>query len=446
MVNLCSTKGVQLRLFACFSTLAVLFSQEVHGQLPEFANPAAPPPPPSFAKPEAIPPSPFGDLGGLRENLLKYGFKIGGIYTGEVFGNLSGGFRRGAIAEGLLELDLDVDLEKFIGLQGGTFHISSFEIHGPSLTRSYTHDLSVVSNIDAFDTARIAEYWYQQNLLKDKVSLKIGQFLADNEFYYSDYGNLFICGSFGAFTFFEDNFPFVSTYPMSAPGIRLLLEPTSALDLRAAVFSGSTLSEKENNISAPNIRAKDGVLSLYEISYKTNHEDNSTGLPGSYKIGAIYHTRYSGELNGNLNAQNRAAYGIYLTIDQAVWQKTSSNQESKGPSLGFFTRLGLIPEDFGFVSHYVEGGLNLNGLIPDRNDDIFGIGVTHSGISHRASAASAHVGGPSYGSETVIEVTYSAKINAWLRLQPDFQYIVNPGATSELQNAIVLGLRLNATF
>src|ERR1700693_6308613 len=65
-----------------------------------FGNPAAPPPPTIFAPV----PSPLSNLAGLREAFGKYGVTISGIYTGEVFANLSGGKRTGAIAEGLLAL------------------------------------------------------------------------------------------------------------------------------------------------------------------------------------------------------------------------------------------------------------------------------------------------------------------------------------------------------
>ena len=137
-----------------------------------------------------------------------------------MLGNPSGGLPPvGAIAEGLLELDLDLDSEKAIGLKGGSLHFSVYDPHGSSLSERYTGDLSTVSSIDAYDSFRIAEYWYEQKLFNDRLTVRIGQFLTENEFYYSDYVNLFICGSFGAYTFLVNNFPFPPAYPMSAPGL-----------------------------------------------------------------------------------------------------------------------------------------------------------------------------------------------------------------------------------
>ena len=406
-----------------------------------FGNPAAPPPPIIFAPA----PSPLGNLWGLSDLGERSGVTLSGIYTGEILANVNGGKRTGIIAEGLLELDVDIDLSKSFGLKGGSFHFAGFEIHGSSLSKGYTGDLSGVSSIAAFNTARIAEYWYEQSLLGDQFSVKIGQFLPENEFYYSDYSNLFICGSFGAYTFLVNNFPFAAGYPMSAPAIRLLWRPTEQLDFRVGVCSGSTLSEETNNSGLPNIRGRDGVLMFLETAYKINHEKDATGLPGGYKLGCIFHSRYKGALNANLSSVDRSGYGFYATVDQALWQKNPSNKQVKPPSFGVFCRLGYMPPEFGFVSRYIDGGFNYNGLLPGRNDDIFGVGITHSGISQKTNRSNQ---GASlcYTSETLIEVTYTVKLTSWLSVQPDFQYIINPGATDAGRNATVVGVRSTLTF
>jgi porin len=407
----------------------------------DFGNPAAPPPPTIFGPV----PSPLGDLGGLREAFDRSGISISGIYTIDVFGNVSGGKRTGATAQGLLELDLDIDLTKSIGLKGGSFHVSGFEIHGSSLSKGYTGDLSTVSSIDGYDAARLAEYWYEQSMSDGRFSLKIGQFLADNEFYYSDYSNLFVCGSFGAYSFLVNNYPFVPSYPLSAPGMRLLWRPIPQLEFKIGLYSGSTLSEKTNNSGLPNIRGRDGIMTFWEVDYKVNHEPDASGLPATYKLGCMFHSRYEGSLNSNPGSVDRSGYGFYMTIDQAIWQKAVADKQAKAPSLGLFCRVGFMPPEFGFVSRYVDAGFNYNGLFEGRNEDVFGVGITHSGISREASRINRQ-GGSHYTSETLIEVTYAAKLAPWLTLQPDFEYIVNPGATFTARNATVIGLRSTLTF
>ena len=48
--------------------------------------------------------------------------------------------------------------------------------------------------------------------------------------------------------------------------------------------------------------------------------------------------------------------------------------------------------------------------------------------------------------ETALELTYRAQITDWFGLQPDIQYIINPGLDSELDNAFVYGFRFDVVF
>jgi porin len=48
--------------------------------------------------------------------------------------------------------------------------------------------------------------------------------------------------------------------------------------------------------------------------------------------------------------------------------------------------------------------------------------------------------------ENVLEITYLANLTEWFSLQPDFQYIFNPGGFGRTPNAAVAGIRFNVTF
>ena len=47
--------------------------------------------------------------------------------------------------------------------------------------------------------------------------------------------------------------------------------------------------------------------------------------------------------------------------------------------------------------------------------------------------------------EASIELTYRIPINEWLTLQPDVQFIFNPGADPALADSLALGLRFELT-
>ena len=43
--------------------------------------------------------------------------------------------------------------------------------------------------------------------------------------------------------------------------------------------------------------------------------------------------------------------------------------------------MGAVPDDRNEVDFYIGGGIHYRGLIPSREDDIFGLAVAHASIS-----------------------------------------------------------------
>ena len=76
---------------------------------------------------------------------------------------------------------------------------------GTSLTNKAVHDLNALSNIDAYDSVRLYELWLQQEVWAGQSFLRLGQMLADAEFFVSAYGALFINSSFGAIPLVSQN-------------------------------------------------------------------------------------------------------------------------------------------------------------------------------------------------------------------------------------------------
>lgn len=102
-------------------------------------------------------------LGLLPNPLQKYGVKFAATYIGEVLGNTSGGLKRGALYEGRLNLAVDADLRKLLGIDGLTFHANVFQIHGDGLSRSNLQNLFVVSGIEALPSTRLYEAYFESS-------------------------------------------------------------------------------------------------------------------------------------------------------------------------------------------------------------------------------------------------------------------------------------------
>jgi porin len=54
------------------------------------------------------------------------------------------------------------------------------------------------------------------------------------------------------------------------------------------------------------------------------------------------------------------------------------------------------------------------------------------------------LGDPTY--EWVLEWDYRAQVTPWLYVMPSIQYVIRPGGTGAIPNALVLGAELGVTF
>jgi len=152
-------------------------------------------PAPSWA--QTVPNSPasgtlLGDAGGVRTFLGKYGVSIGLQNVSEAFGNPDGGRARGATFDGQNTLSLGIDLGKAVGLQGGLFNVSAYQVYGRGLSVNDIDNLNLVSSIEARRSAWLFELWYQQGFLGGAADLRVGQLAADQEFMITQNGNWFV--------------------------------------------------------------------------------------------------------------------------------------------------------------------------------------------------------------------------------------------------------------
>lgn len=373
---------------------------------------------------------------GLSEQIAAWKF----IYNGETFGNLSGGLRQGAIYEGMAKFGVGINLDKLLGWEGASFYSNVILPHGDSLTQKYTGDFNVVSNIDTFDSLRLYKLWLQQVFDDGKWSIRVGQIAADKECFVSDGASLYLNNAFGTFAVFSTNIP-GPIFPLSAPGARVHWAPSDEFSLTAMLFSGDvgTATTNQHN-TAWEFRGRSGTLSLVEMAYKTNQADDSKGLPGTFKLGGFYDSKSFAEEDKPLT--KHGDYGFYAMADQVLYRE-AGNSKDEARGLSTFVRAGLAPNaDRNVVTFDFETGLNYTGLLPSRAQDITGIGFAFTRLSDpyvRANEGTSH-------HEAIVELTHLVVLGDHFSLQPDIQYIVNPGGMGGLRNALAAGLRFTLNY
>lgn len=382
-----------------------------------------------------------GDWLGVREPLQDHGVELFGSYTAEVWGNLSGGERRSAVYTGLLEFGVTLDLEKLVGWPGATVHNSWLWLHGQGPSDRLAGDnLFAVSNIEGFATFRMFELWFQQEVLDGALSLRVGQLAADEEFAISEYAELFMNGTLGWPAFLSESIPNGGpAYPLATPGVRLEINQAEWFTFRTAVFQGDPFAEDVNRHGFRyRLDSANGALLMNEAELRWTTLPG-TGLPGSFKTGAWFHTAKFSD-PGDEDIERRGNAGFYIIVDQALLQSDSLGE------IGTFARLGFEPPDRNFLSFYVDGGVTWQGLLPGRPDDTAGFAVAYGKLSQGARRGLADEGIPNPGYEIALEWTYEAQITPWLAVQPNVQTIIRPGGSREFGNALLLGLRVTMIF
>ncbi len=425
----------------------------------------------------------FGDLGGLRTRLADRGITFGVTETSEVFGNPTGGVRRGVVYEGLTQFGVGLDAEKAFGLTGGTFNATGYQIHGRGLSlNDLGNNLNTVSSLEAVRGTLLFELWYEQVLLEKKLAIRVGQLAADQEFMISQYAGLFLNHTFGWPTLPSADLPSGGPiFPLATPGVRVKYVAREDLSLLGAVFNGDPAGPgrgfpQDRDPSGTAFRLRDGIFAIAEVQYAINQQDGqqdgATRLPGTYKFGAWYSSqtfadqRRNGSgasladptgTNAAIGRNRRGSYSLYAVGDQLVWRKAGGAKDS---GMGVFVRVMGAPGDRNLVNFYLDAGLTYKGPFAGRDSDTVGLGVAYARISDTASKLDSDTarftGGlyPIRRHETVLELTYQAQLAPWWQLQPTAQYVFNPNGgvpnpqspAKRLGDAAVFGLRTTVTF
>lgn len=401
----------------------------------------------------------FGDLGvvaewfGVRSGLAERGVEIFGGYAAEVWGNTTGGEEAGAVYTGLLDFGVNVDLERALGWRGASVSTTWFWLSGRDASEDLVGNFLTISNIAGFNTLRLGELWFQQNLLEDRLSVRVGQLLADAEFIISDYAGLFLNGTFGWPAFVYMNLPGGGPgYPMGTLGARVAVEPWDWLTVRAAVFQGNVYDQNVNRHGFRwRLDGENGFLFLNEAQVRWNHRDGATGLPGQGKAGMWIQT---GALADTLADHTTSGnYGGYFILDQMLHReaevpdgKSAAASEPDDQGLGIFGRVAIAPQDRNFLNFYFDVGLSYKGLVPTRDDDTVGIAFAYAQLGNAQRNALAAEGSIGASAEMVLEFTYQAQITPWLSVQPDVQFVIQPGGTRDFGNALVIGGRVTISF
>lgn len=285
---------------------------------------------------------------------------------------------------------------------------------------------------------------------------------------------MFLNSSFGFPDLLAQNLPSgAPNYPLAAPMARARLKLTETLTLVGAVFNGDPAGPGDGDPqrrdgSGTLFRLEDPPLSFVELWFANGRQGSASALPGMFKLGMWHHAgdfqdarvdslglSLASPASNGVARQHRGNHAFYAIADQMVWSPPDAPERG----LSLFALLMLAPDSRNQESVFIEAGLNWKGIFESRPADVLGIAFAHARTSdafRRLGAETAGVAGTANNvrdHETVIEATYLFQITPWWTVQPDLQWVLNPGAAlrdslsaAPVRDSVSIGVRTRIDF
>ena len=383
---------------------------------------------------------PISSIAGVFGSPESNNVTIEGAYTGEIFSSLSGGIEQKSVYLDNYDLNITFNMEKLIGLRNTFLFFYIIGNSGDDPSANYVGDLQVASNIETNETWKLYEVWIEHAFLEDRFLVKAGLYDLNSEIDAVDPAGLFINSSHGIGPdFSQSGIMGPSIFSTTSLGVRIRANLSEELVLHTVILDG--IPGDPDNPKGTRIKfgKDDGLLIAYELNYFHNFLGNSATGDGKLALGGWFYTSEFEDIE-EVNTDGKPAmkngnYGLFASFEHPV------NENIAG-----FIRTGIANTDFNQLGFYLGAGISTTGLIPGRDQDQIGIAVANAfnGSKYMDVMKADNIDVDSQ--ETNIELIYRMQIFSWMTFQPDFQYIINPGTDSSLDNASVISMRLELSF
>ena len=388
----------------------------------------------------------FGDWDGLRTKLEAAGITPRLIEVTDIAGNPIGGRSQGITEASSIELSLFLDLRRIMGLEGGSIFISSSERWGSTLSKTDVGNVFSTQQIWGFQTIRLIDFSYQQKLFDDRIELRLGRFAGMDDFLVSPYNfglmsNAFCGNPFGILLDTQGMSAYYGTW-----AALVKVKPTERSYIQTGVYNGDP-DVRANRHHGVDFSMNGPPFVITEAGYQVNGLPGDSPFLGNYKVGFWYDDAVF--TNFSTGARTRGSWGFYGLFDQVL---VPFGEPGSNRGFGIFGSVTVAPDpEIEQLPLFVTAGFSARGMCDARPRDALTFGVASGSFSDdlRRAQQKGLVPGPRGGqdNETVVELTYRFDIRRGaIFIQPDLQYIIQPGGTSRVDNALVLGAQLGFNF
>lgn len=386
-------------------------------------------------------------------------FTPGLVYNGAAFANLGGGVRRGGTFTSNLNLQISVDGTALFGWPDTIGYLDALWLQG-GLPSNFIGDAQGISSISAPNTVKLYEAWAQKNFLDNHLSVLVGLYDLNSEFYTLQSAGLFLNSSFGIGPEFAlSGVEGPSIFPDTSVGMRVAFKPAEGMVVRATLLDGVPVDRPDGSRGI--FEPGDGALIVGELAFVDRPQDaarqarrrlrigrqsNLGAYDRKVAIGGWYYTATIDDLSATQSngrpVQHRGSGGVYAIADTLLYTDPA-NPASK---LTGFVQAGLGDYRVDRFGTYLGAGLTAPGMIASRASDELGLAVAYARNGSHYMSAQRTQGLPVTNAETAIELTYLVQVSSRLAIQPDLQYVVTPNTTPAIPNAWAFQVRFEMSF
>jgi porin len=375
-----------------------------------------------------------GNWGGLRDDWAAAGVTTDIVYKFDVMGVASGGLHRGVRTLDNLDVIFGFDGEKLFGSKGTSAVFQLLNNTGAEPDGSLIGSYAIVNNIETVTpTGIVYQAFVQQNWDEDRYSLLAGLYDLNSEFYVNESSLVFLHSTFGIGT--EDgqtggNGPVI--FPVTGLAARFAFKPTENTYVMAAVLDAVPGDLGDPRGTQITLSSEEGALLQAEAGY----------FPEKGKV-ALGAWRYTQEYDNLLavdaagNPVQETNQGFYVIGEHELYAEPNA----EGQGLVGFARLGFGSGKVNQVDYSWSTGFTYTGLFTGRDEGQLGLGfhsAHNSNTFDKTGAFDSH--------ESGVELTYADNLTEWLAIQPDVQYIINPGSNPAVDDAVIVGTRFTVNF
>ncbi|MHA3055136.1 carbohydrate porin [Acinetobacter sp. ANC 4633] len=403
----------------------------------------------------------LGDWNGNRQQLEDKGYKFTASIMSQAATNIDGGYNDSntATVASQLTLGANFDLNKIAGWNDTTAGIMITKRDGNALTNERIKDprsTTLGNSQEIYGRGkiwRLTQAWVKKGFDDNKVQIKAGRMGMSDDFNSSqcEFQNLLLCGgqlgkSIGSIWY---NWP-VSVW---AANVKYQFAPEWSLGVGVYEVNPDNIKTQSAsdgfNLGMNNVQ---GATIPVELAWKPK----LNGLPGEYKIGALYSTAEAKDIK-TAGKVHDGKHSFWLNSQQQLTQRGDDSKR------GLYVGFNAVFNDKAttFVQSTQQLAFWYKGMFDSRPADTIALGFARYDVNNRARdkeiatdisrgyfsynpTASNYV--PIQRSELNVELNYTYQWSPAVMIRPNLQYIYQPAGVKEVDDAWVAGLSVRVNF